>query len=223
MRASTSSSASQIAKPIVGVEEAEALPDTVVCQAGTEPKSGRLLTAGGRVLAVTAIAREPEKSRVGAYTGLERIRFAGAEYRSDIAAGPLPVRVAPDEDSEDGGSAYAAAGVDIEAGNRAVEMMKEAVRRTYTLAVLTDVGSFVGLFSLEEVLRAEDPVLVSSTDGVGTRTMIAAAMGKHDTVGHDIVNRCIKDVLVQGARLLFFLDYIAAGTLHPERIAVIVG
>jgi phosphoribosylaminoimidazole synthetase len=120
-------------------------------------------------------------------------------------------------------SAYRAAGVDIEAGNRAVELMKEAVRRTYTPAVLTDVGSFGGLFSLEEVLKAEDPVLVSSTDGVGTKTMIAAAMGRYDTVGHDIVNHCINDVLVQGARPLFFLDYIAAGALHPERIAAIVG
>jgi phosphoribosylaminoimidazole synthetase len=120
-------------------------------------------------------------------------------------------------------SAYRAAGVDIEAGNRAVELMKEAVRRTYTPAVLTDVGSFGGLFSLEEVLEAEDPVLVSSTDGVGTKTMIAAAMGRYGTVGHDIVNHCINDVLVQGARPLFFLDYIAAGTLHPEQIAAIVG
>ena len=212
-----------VGKPIVGVEKADALPHTVVFQAGTEQKDGRLLTAGGRVLSVTAVAQTLEEARERAYTGLERIHFEGAQYRSDIAAGPLPARVAPDDDSEDGGSVYGAAGVDIEAGNRAVELMREAVRRTYTPAVLTDVGSFGGLFSLEEVLRAEDPVLVSSTDGVGTKTMIAAAMGKYDTVGHDIVNHCINDVLVQGARPLFFLDYVAAGTLDPEGIAAIVG
>jgi phosphoribosylformylglycinamidine cyclo-ligase len=120
-------------------------------------------------------------------------------------------------------SAYAAAGVNIEAGNRAVELMKEVVRSTYTPAVLAGIGSFGGLFSLEELLQAHDPVLVSSTDGVGTKTMIAAAMERYDTVGHDIVNHCINDVLVQGARPLFFLDYIAAGQLDPEQIAAIVG
>jgi phosphoribosylaminoimidazole synthetase len=212
----------EVGKPIVGVKEADALPNTVVFQAGTERKDGRLLTAGGRVLAVTTIAPNLEEARERAYIGLARIHFEGAQYRSDIAAGSPPAGLAPGEDSEGGRSAYAAAGMDIEAGNRAVELMKEAVRRTYTPAVLTDVGSFGGLFSLHEVLGTRDPVLVSSTDGVGTKTMIAAAMARYDTVGHDIVNHCINDVLVQGARPLFFLDYIAAGTLHPEQIAAIV-
>ncbi len=120
-------------------------------------------------------------------------------------------------------SAYAATGVDIEAGNRAVELMREAVRSTYTPAVLAGIGSFGGLFALEEVLQARDPVLVASTDGVGTKTMIAGAMGRYDTVGHDIVNHCMNDILVQGARPLFFLDYVAAGKLDPEQIAAIVG
>jgi phosphoribosylformylglycinamidine cyclo-ligase len=120
-------------------------------------------------------------------------------------------------------SVYAAAGVDIEAGERAVELMKEAVRSTYTPAVLAGIGAFGGLFALDELRQARDPVLVASTDGVGTKTLIAAAMGVYDTVGHDIVNHCANDVLVQGARPLFFLDYVAASQLDPEQVAAIVG
>jgi phosphoribosylformylglycinamidine cyclo-ligase len=120
-------------------------------------------------------------------------------------------------------SAYRRAGVDIVAGERAVELMREAVRRTYTSAVLAGIGNFGGLFSLAEVNRAHDPVLVASTDGVGTKTMIAAAMGRYDTVGHDIVNHCLNDILVQGARPLFFLDYVAVPRVDPEHIAALVG
>ena len=119
-------------------------------------------------------------------------------------------------------SAYGAAGVDIGAGERAVELMKAAVQRTYTPAVLAGIGNFGGLYSLAEVNRARDPVLVASTDGVGTKTVIAAAMDRYDTIGHDIVNHCLNDILVQGARPLFFLDYVAAPRLDPERIATIV-
>jgi phosphoribosylformylglycinamidine cyclo-ligase len=119
--------------------------------------------------------------------------------------------------------AYRAAGVDIAAGERAVELMKAAVQRTYTPAVLAGIGNFGGLYSLAEVNRAQDPVLVASTDGVGTKTMIAVAMDRYDTIGRDIVNHCLNDILVQGARPLFFLDYVAAPRLDPERIAAIVG
>jgi phosphoribosylformylglycinamidine cyclo-ligase len=119
-------------------------------------------------------------------------------------------------------SAYAAAGVDIEAKMGAFERMRAAVESTYTPAVLAGIGAFGGLFSLDELRKAHDPVLVASTDGVGTKTMIAAAMGRYETIGHDIVNHCINDVLVQGARPLFFLDYIAAGRLNPDTIVTIV-
>lgn len=119
-------------------------------------------------------------------------------------------------------SAYAAAGVDIEAKSRTFERMREAVQSTYTPAVLGGIGSFGGLFALGELLQARDPVLVSSTDGVGTKTMIAAMMGRYETIGHDIVNHCINDILVQGARPLFFLDYIASGKLDPDMVVAIV-
>src|SRR5690606_28122406 len=89
--------------------------------------------------------------------------------------------------------------------------------------VLAGVGSFGGLFDVRAFKDMAHPVLVASTDGVGTKTKVAAAMGRYDGVGHDIVNHCINDILVQGARPLFFLDYVAANTLVPEMIASVVG
>ncbi len=120
------------------------------------------------------------------------------------------------------GSAYSAAGVDIEAKMGIFERMRAAVEGTYTPAVLAGMGSFGGSFALDELLQAHNPVLVSSTDSVGTKTMIAQAMGRYETIGHDIVNHCINDVLVQGARPLFFLDYIAADKLESDVIVAIV-
>ena len=119
-------------------------------------------------------------------------------------------------------SAYAMAGVDIEAKMGAFQRMRASVESTYTPAVLAGIGAFGGLFDLSKATGARDPVLVASTDGVGTKTMLATAMGRYDTVGHDIVNHCANDILVQGARPLFFLDYVAANKLDSERIAAIV-
>lgn len=120
-------------------------------------------------------------------------------------------------------SAYAAAGVDIAAGNRAVALMREAVRATYGPEVLLGIGAFGGLFDAAALKGMDAPVLVASTDGVGTKTKVAAALGRYDTIGHDIVNHCVNDILVQGARPLFFLDYIASSRLDPEMVATVVG
>jgi phosphoribosylformylglycinamidine cyclo-ligase len=117
-------------------------------------------------------------------------------------------------------SAYQAAGVDIEAGNRAVELMKQAVRTTFTADVLADVGSFGGLFALNNL--PAQPVLVASIDGVGTKVKLAAQLGRWESIGHDLVNHCIDDILVQNARPLFFLDYVAAGKLDPVAAAATV-
>lgn len=117
---------------------------------------------------------------------------------------------------------YREAGVDIEAGVRAVELMREAVRATYGPEVLLGIGAFGGLFDVSTLKEMEAPVLVASTDGVGTKTKIAAALGRFDTIGHDIVNHCVNDILVQGARPLFFLDYIATSKLDPEMVAEVV-
>lgn len=120
-------------------------------------------------------------------------------------------------------SAYAAAGVDIAAGQRATELMKTAVHATFGPEVLSGVGSFGGLFDISRLKGLDSPILVASTDGVGTKTMVAAQMGRWDTIGQDIVNHCANDILVQGAAPLFFLDYVASGKLNPEQIAAVVG
>jgi phosphoribosylformylglycinamidine cyclo-ligase len=117
---------------------------------------------------------------------------------------------------------YRDAGVDIEAGTRAVELIKEPVRATYGPEVLAGIGAFGGLFDISALKGMQAPVLVASTDGIGTKTKIAAALGRFETIGFDIVNHCVNDILVQGARPLFFLDYIAASHLQPERVATIV-
>ena len=116
---------------------------------------------------------------------------------------------------------YAAAGVDITAGYRAVELMKQHIAKTMTSGVCSDVGGFGGLFELD-VTGMTRPVLVSGTDGVGTKLKLAFLMDKHDTVGIDCVAMCVNDIICSGAKPLFFLDYIACGKNVPEKIADIV-
>jgi len=116
---------------------------------------------------------------------------------------------------------YASAGVDIDAANRATEKIKELARTTFNGRTLSEIGSFGGMFDgAFPNMRA--PVLVASADGVGTKLKIAFATGVHHTIGRDLVNHCVNDILVQGARPLFFLDYVATGKLTPETIAAIV-
>ena len=119
-------------------------------------------------------------------------------------------------------SSYAAAGVDIEAGDRAVELMKSKVVRATRPEVVGGLGGFAGLFRLDTA-KYRDPLLASSTDGVGTKLAIAQAMDKHDTVGIDLVGMVVDDLVVCGAEPLFMQDYIAVGRVVPERIATIVG
>ncbi len=118
-------------------------------------------------------------------------------------------------------STYKDAGVDIDAGNRFVEMIKPLVKATSRPEVLTDIGGFGGLFSLNAD-KYKKPTLVASTDGVGTKLKLAFLLDKHDTVGIDLVAMCVNDIIVQGAEPLFFLDYMATGKLSPEKAADIV-
>ena len=117
---------------------------------------------------------------------------------------------------------YRQSGVDIDAGNETVRRIKSLARATFTPGVLSDIGSFGGLFRLDRD-RFHDPVLVSSADGVGTKLKVAFLTGRHDTIGADLVNHCINDILVQGAEPLFFLDYLATGRLSPDVAEQIVG
>lgn len=117
---------------------------------------------------------------------------------------------------------YKDAGVDIDAGNEAVRLMRKHVRSTHRPEVLTDIGGFGGLFALNNK-KYEEPVLVSGADGVGTKLKVAFLMDQHDTVGQDAVAMCVNDIVVQGAEPLFFLDYLAVGSLEPTKVADIVG
>jgi phosphoribosylformylglycinamidine cyclo-ligase len=116
---------------------------------------------------------------------------------------------------------YKRSGVDIEAGNETVSRIRELARRTFTPGVLSDIGSFSGLFRLDTA-RYQDPVLVSSADGVGTKLKVAFLTRRHATIGVDLVNHCVNDILVQGAEPLFFLDYLATGRLSPDVAADVV-
>jgi phosphoribosylformylglycinamidine cyclo-ligase len=163
------------------------------------------------VLGVTAVAPTLAASIDRAYAGVDKISFDGAYHRKDIGAKGLAET-----------SAYAAAGVDIDRKMGAIERMKGVARKATTPAVLAGIGNFGGLYDASVLQSAAAPVLVASTDGVGTKTKIAAAMGRYKGLGHDIVNHCINDILVQGARPLFFLDYIASSRLEPDMLVEVV-
>lgn len=120
------------------------------------------------------------------------------------------------------GISYRDSGVDIERATQTKKRMADAVRSTYGPEVLGGHGNFGGLFDARRLQGARRPVLVASTDGVGTKTMVAASAGRFDTLGRDLVNHCVDDILVQGARPLFFLDYVASSRLDPDRIVEVV-
>ena len=184
------------------------VPEATLFPAGV--RGGR--TAGGRVLAVTGVGPDLAAARAAAYRGMDGVSFANMQVRRDIgwrAPGALL-------------TSYASTGVDIDEGNRAVSKMRGAVERTLGPDVLRGVGSFGGVISAARLVQMDDPVLVASTDGVGTKVELAARLGKVRGVGMDIVNHCIDDVLVQSARPLFFLDYIAAGVLDADLVADVV-
>ncbi|MEM8745557.1 MAG: phosphoribosylamine--glycine ligase [Actinomycetota bacterium] len=190
-------------------------PDAVALRfdAGVDPK---MRVIGGRVLACVGLGDDLAEARRIAYRRMDQVSFPGMQVRRDIGWR------APGAAFE----SYAQAGVDIDEGTRAVEQMKQAVESTHDLAsgraVLQGVGSFGGVFSGVAVKELDDPVLVASTDGVGTKVELAARLGRVRGVGSDIVNHCIGDVLVQNARPLFFLDYIAASVLDADLVAEVV-
>ncbi|MGH9270087.1 MAG: phosphoribosylformylglycinamidine cyclo-ligase, partial [Ilumatobacteraceae bacterium] len=170
------------------------------------------VTTGGRVLAVTGLGADLAEARAVAYDAMGRVRFDGIQVRRDIAWRAPGAALA----------SYAAAGVDIDEGNRAVAQLKDAIERTHGAEVVRGVGSFGGAFSAKALLGMDDPVLVASTDGVGTKVELAARLGRVRSVGDDIVNHCVGDVLVQSATPLFFLDYLAASVLDADLVAEVV-
>lgn len=169
-------------------------------------------TTGGRVLAVTGVGPDLAGARRAAYDALDAVEFPQMVVRRDIGWRAPGARL----------GSYAAAGVDIDEGQRSVDAIRTAVERTHGPAVVAGLGSFGGTFSAAALKDMVDPLLVASTDGVGTKVELAARAGNRRGIGADLVNHCINDVLVQGARPLFFLDYLASSALRAETVAEVV-
>jgi phosphoribosylamine--glycine ligase/phosphoribosylaminoimidazole synthetase len=188
-------------------------PDTYWFGAGLagDQNSGYAIT-GGRVLSVTAVGADLGAARTQAYRGVSQIHGDGLQYRRDIAWQAPAI----------GLGSYASAGVNIDEGHRALAQMKSAVERTHGPEVLRGLGSFGGAWSAKRLTAMDHPVLVASTDGVGTKVELALQTRRLSGVGFDLVNHCVNDVLVQGAAPLFFLDYVAASQLVAEDVAEIV-
>ena len=210
------------AAPVLGhsITVGDDVPDTHVFLAGAivhgdDPSSAltnSLVTSGGRVLCVTGVGPDLTRARDRAYSRMATIDFDGKQVRRDIAwrAQGAAIR------------SYAAAGVDIDEGARAVSDLKTAVERTHNSDVVAGIGSFGGALDVSRLKAFDRPILVASTDGVGTKVELAARAGRSAGVGADIVNHCIDDVLVQGAIPMFFLDYIAASRLDADQVAGVV-
>ncbi len=200
--------------PRVGVSlRIDGTEDDLLFHAGTERVAdGALRTSGGRVVSATGIGADVADARMRAYELAGRVNFAGSHMRRDIGWRAIA--------RSTGG--YAASGVDIDEGNRAVDLLKSSVAETQGASVLAGVGGFGGVFDISALKGMDHPVLVASTDGVGTKVALAAQAGRLRGVGMDLVNHCINDVLVQNAKPLFFLDYIASSKIIAEQVADIV-
>lgn len=183
-----------------------------VFHAATRREGDGFRSTGGRVVACVGVGPTLSEARAHAYEAASRVEFDGAYFRRDIGwrARARSVR------------SYAQAGVDIEEGNRAVSLMRASVESTMNPDVLRGVGAFGGSMDVSFLKQYDSPVLVASTDGVGTKVELAARTRRLGGVGHDIVNHCINDVLVQRAKPLFFLDYIASSHVAAGDVAEVV-
>uniref|UniRef100_A0A8C7H7G6 Phosphoribosylglycinamide formyltransferase n=1 Tax=Oncorhynchus kisutch TaxID=8019 RepID=A0A8C7H7G6_ONCKI len=177
-----------------------------VFHAGTSLKEGGVVSSGGRVLTVTAVRSSLEMALHAANRGVAAVGFPGAVYRSDIGHRGIAHL------TQHRGLTYKDSGVDIAAGNRLVDMIKPFAKATSRSGCNAELGGFAGLFDLKAA-GFIDPILVSGTDGVGTKLTIAQACQQHSTLGQDLVAMCVNDVLAQGAEPLFFLDYFSCGRL----------
>jgi len=216
--------------PIPDVEVPEGVS---IIHAGTRVDAGQVVSAGGRVLAVTGtgddLAAALDRTYETVSAVLARAEGGALFARSDIGwrHAPRPGQdAASAADAGDGADrddgAYAAAGVSFAAATAATDGIADAVLSTHDERVVSGLGSFGGVFDLASLSGMEDPLLVASTDGVGTKTVLAAQLDSWESVGADIVNHGVNDVLVQGAKPLFFLDTVAAATLDPQVVARIV-
>ncbi|KAI0332028.1 aminoimidazole ribonucleotide synthetase [Cubamyces sp. BRFM 1775] len=188
--------------------------DVVAFHAGTSAVDGKVVTSGGRVLVVSAYAPTLQGALDAAYAGVANIEFEGKVFRRDIAHRALKAKPTT-------GLTYAQAGVSVDAGNALVEAIKPFVRATRRPGADAEIGGFGGVFDLKAT-GYKDPVLVSGTDGVGTKLRVAMDVGLHDFVGIDLVAMSVNDLLVQGAEPLYFLDYFACSKLDVATAARVV-
>ncbi|KAN0100454.1 Phosphoribosylglycinamide synthetase, ATP-grasp (A) domain containing protein [Tylopilus felleus] len=181
--------------------------DVVVFHCGTSLNGNELVTSGGRVLAVSAVASTLQEALSSVYTAVDKISFEGKVYRGDIA-----YRALRGANAAVKGLTYEQAGVSVDAGNSLVDAIKPYVRATKRTGAGAELGGFGGIFDLKAV-GYKDPLLVSGTDGVGTKLRIAIETGIHDLAGIDLVAMSVNDLLVQGAEPLYFLDYYGCSKL----------
>ncbi len=186
--------------------------DEAISWAIDEPRLTFRGSTGGREFTAVGLGDTLAAARNLAYGVVERHAPPAGRYRRDIGWRALGASL----------TSYAAAGVDIEEGARAIEQLKDSVEKTHSSSVIGGIGAFGGTFDLAQIVTMDKPVLVASTDGVGTKVTLAARAGRYDVPGQDIVNHCINDVLVQGAKPLFFLDYFASSSIQAEQVAVVV-
>lgn len=189
--------------------------DVFVIQAGTKFATGsnkQLVTNGGRILTVIGCAKTLEEALVLALEEAEGIKIEKARFRTDIGRRPIERSRARRSQSA---LTYKDCGVDIETGNKFVDFVKHAVKSTHRAGVMSQIGSFGAFFDLAKT-GLKDPILISGTDGVGTKLKLAIDCEQYDSVGIDLVAMCVNDILVHGAQPLFFLDYYACARLIPE-------
>lgn len=187
-----------------------------VFHAGTALKEGGVVSSGGRVLTVTAVRSSLEAALDSANKGVAAVGFPGAVYRRDIGHRAIAFL------NQHRGLTYKDSGVDIAAGNKLVDLIKPLAKATARSGCNAELGGFAGLFDLKAA-GFVDPILVSGTDGVGTKLKIAQACNQHESLGQDLVAMCVNDVLAQGAEPLFFLDYFSCGSLDVDVAAKVVG
>ncbi len=199
------------------------VPDGVsVIHSSTKVDSGRVISTGGRVLSVTGTGSDLAEALDNVYGVVDQLVNDELFARSDIGHRYVTRSGADAETTTDPGGAYAQAGVSFSAAADATSLIAEAVLSTHDERVVSGLGSFGGVFSLSSLSDLSDPLLVATTDGVGTKTVLAEQLDSWESVGADIVNHGVNDVLVQGAKPLFFLDTVAAASLDPQIVSRVV-